>query len=199
MPEKGCEVVLDCTGIVLAGGESRRMGKDKALLPWGERNLLENAILILQPFCCDLIISSGNPAHHFPGALRVSDEFPGIGPMSGIYSCLNRSRTEDNLVIAADMPGLSADILRFLLHQGQGYKAAVFIRPEGMLEPLCGYYHREILGAMAKFIKRGEYTMHSFIASVRTRLVKTEELPGLNTRNMFLNLNDHEEYESHRP
>jgi molybdenum cofactor guanylyltransferase len=199
MPKTVVDVDTGCTGIILAGGSSRRMGTDKALLHWGDKNLLENAVLVLQPLCCDLMISSDNPAHDLPGIRRISDKFPGKGPMAGIYSCLKGSRTEDNLVMAVDMPGLTTDILRFLLERGQGYQAAVFLRPEGMPEPLAAYYHKELVGAMAAFMERGDYAMHFLISSVRTLRIKPEEfhLPGMGK--LFLNLNEYGEYEKYKP
>jgi molybdenum cofactor guanylyltransferase len=79
---------MQITGFILAGGQSSRMGTDKAMLQIDGKTLMERAIEICKPFCHEILISSNNPKHGNFGFAVISDEINNCGPMGGIYSCL---------------------------------------------------------------------------------------------------------------
>ena len=74
---------MKLTGIVLAGGKSSRIGRDKALLDWGGMRLIEKSISIIEPLCDNIMISTNNPALAYLGYPLACDEHHGIGPMRG--------------------------------------------------------------------------------------------------------------------
>ena len=88
---------MQITGIILSGGQSTRMGTDKALLQINEKTLLENAIEICKPVCKEILISSNNPEHEKFGYKIIPDEIKNCGPLGGIYTCLKNSNTEWDL------------------------------------------------------------------------------------------------------
>jgi molybdenum cofactor guanylyltransferase len=79
---------MQITGIILAGGQSSRMGTDKAMLQIDGKTLMERAIEICKPICHEILISSNNPKHENFGFTVIPDEIKNCGPMGGIYSCL---------------------------------------------------------------------------------------------------------------
>ena len=85
---------MQITGIILAGGQSTRMGTDKVLLEINEKTLLERAIELVQPLSETVLISSNNPIHKKYGFEIIPDEIKDCGPIGGIYTCLKKSETE---------------------------------------------------------------------------------------------------------
>lgn len=130
------------SGFVLAGGESSRMGRDKALLPYHGTSLVEHIAGIVRE-------AAGNVA------IIVNDKMPGFGPMGGLFTALSVSETEWNLVVACDMPGLSPEPLRILLKRAETspLDCVAAASPSGVLEPLCAVYHRRCLPIVARAIR----------------------------------------------
>lgn len=101
--------------ILLAGGQSSRMGQDKALLRVGTRSLLEYMHDKIQGLgCSDIIVSRNQPGY-------VADTFPGQGPLSGLHACLPHCRYPSVLVVPVDMPSLTEDTLLPLLQHEAAY------------------------------------------------------------------------------
>src|SRR3990170_8636218 len=122
--------------IVLAGGQSRRMGRDKAFLPVGEKFMLQHIIDCLRPISDDIIVVT-NHAWKVDG-LRVQavpDIVQEWGPLGGILSGLMASSSQYNLVVACDMPLLNRSVLTYIQVLRDGYDAVV-PSVEGMLHPL---------------------------------------------------------------
>lgn len=119
-------------GIILAGGQSRRMNEDKRRLRlWGADGptLLEHTLAVLAPLCDELIVVL-NDLHewiHLPATL-VSDIVPGSGPAGGLYTGLLYTHAPSALVVAADMPFLNPRLLRYMLSYPQPYDALVPVR-----------------------------------------------------------------------
>src|SRR5215467_1472498 len=96
---------IPMSGFILAGGRSRRMGRDKALLDWHGTPLL-NHMTTLLGYATDNVKVVGRD--HFP------DRVPGLGPLSGIETALTLTSTDNNLIVAVDLPLLTKDFVIFL-------------------------------------------------------------------------------------
>lgn len=107
-------------GIILAGGQSRRMGKDKAMLDWQGDTLLAHAQQLLIEAGCDSVVVSRNAPHY------IRDVFAGMGPLAGIHACLTAYTCDEAIVIPVDMPLLSSTSLINLIHQGQQLNNSCF-------------------------------------------------------------------------
>src|SRR5690348_14599122 len=92
------------SGFVLAGGRSRRMGRDKALLEWRGGTLLQHMTGLLATVCNPVLVV---------GRDELPDLVPGLGPVGGIVTALKHTVTRFNLVVAVDLPFLTSD---FLIH-----------------------------------------------------------------------------------
>ena len=116
-------------GLVLAGGQSRRMGQDKALMRYQGRTLIDNASLLLQSASCDKVLISRNA----PGFLN--DKIEDAGPLSGVHAVLDALSQSDShngnpcelLVLPVDMPQMTPELLRILVSRGREAEKACYV------------------------------------------------------------------------
>jgi molybdopterin-guanine dinucleotide biosynthesis protein A len=180
---------MEVTGIILAGGKSSRMGTDKGLQLLCWKPLIVYAIEVLSGICSNILISSSSDTYHSFGYQVVADEFPGIGPMGGIYSALRQSKTEKNLVLSCDLPFVTSELLDFILKISDGYEVAVPWEGNRHYEPLCGFYHLSIREKINNYINKGNYKLPDLFDEIKiNKLVIDKELP-FNHKNLFLNIN----------
>lgn len=180
---------MDVTGIILAGGKSSRMGTDKGLQMLCGKPLISYAIQLLSGVCSTIIISSSSDAYKSFGYQVVADEFPGIGPMGGIYSALKQSKTEKNLVLSCDLPFVSEDLMSYILDKASGFEVAVPWLGNRHYEPLCGFYRLSVLDHLSSFIQKGNYKLPDLFEEIRiNRLMINSELSFYDER-LFLNIN----------
>jgi molybdopterin-guanine dinucleotide biosynthesis protein A len=184
----------EITGIILAGGRSSRMGKDKGLCDFKGKALVAYAMDILQPLCGEIMIS----ANHFPekydafGYPVIADEVKDIGPMGGIYSCLKKSKTQHNLILSCDTPFVSPAVFRLLLHKRENFQVVCPAHETFLLEPLSAYYNTNILGELEDAIRHEEYKMMRFFKRIRFKSVNIDTMPFFND-GLFLNINSPED------
>jgi molybdopterin-guanine dinucleotide biosynthesis protein A len=147
------------TGFVLAGGRSSRMGRNKALLPYHGRPLVEFvAATVSRAAGGATLVGDPNLFGNleFPA---IPDRYPGEGPLGGILTALAHSRADWNLVAACDLPGLTAPFLSELLDRAASLDADALLPagPSGRPEPLCAVYH----------LRAGEHLEQAFAAGTR--------------------------------
>ncbi|MFL6436772.1 MAG: molybdenum cofactor guanylyltransferase [Terriglobales bacterium] len=182
----------DITGFILAGGRSRRMGTDKARIPWGTGTLLTHAVDRMRHVTARLFaVGSVESA---PVAV-LPDLFAGDGPLRGIQTALAQTATEWNLILAVDMPLVSASLLRFIAEQCEdGVSAVVPVttrrdatrrtaessdnvdraEPLRVRQPLCAAYHRRLLPDFERALSDGEYSIDSLLQRLSTGIDDNE-------------------------
>jgi molybdenum cofactor guanylyltransferase len=173
------------SGFVLAGGGSSRMGRDKAMLPYGGTTLVEHLARAVQDAARSVALI-GDPGRYANLGYPVyPDKFSGCGPLGGIYTALSVSSTDWNLIVACDMPGISPGVLRTLLWSAEesGASCVVAAGPGGEPEPLCAVYHRCCLPAMARAIQEKRFKMKELVKELdlRTMLVEASAVANVNT------------------
>ncbi len=184
------------TGIVLAGGASKRMGTDKAFLKVAGIPLIERVLQSLKPLCGTLVIVANEP-HRYAGfsAEVVTDVFEQRGPLTGIYSGLLRSSDDCNIVVACDMPCLNRELLAFMAGQSDGHDA-VIASFNGFLEPLHAVYRRTALPVIETQIKTKGQRIREIYDRLRVRYITEQEIDRFDPlRRSFTNLNTMKEYE----
>ena len=155
MPEK-----KDVTGIILAGGASSRMGKDKGLCEFKGKSLVLYAIEALVPICGTILISSNNTEDYQKfGFDVVVDKHKNIGPIGGIYSSLSRSSTQHNLVISCDTPFINIQLLEYVLANSSDHDIVVPEHGNSYIEPLAGYYSTSIISVLEYAIKVKDFKL----------------------------------------
>src|SRR5712692_1687436 len=118
--------VVRATLLLLAGGASRRMGRPKALLPYGGVTLIEHVAQTLAPVFDEVLVSANDPKS-VPPSLRqrlVHDLHLGAGPLAGIEAGLNAARHDTLFAVACDMPRVTATLARQVVEAAQGHDAA---------------------------------------------------------------------------
>jgi molybdopterin-guanine dinucleotide biosynthesis protein A len=180
---------MDITGIILAGGQSSRMGTDKGLQELCGRPLISYTIQVLTELCNTIIISTSSDAYQSFGFKTVADEFPGIGPMGGIYSALKQSKTQKNLVLSCDLPFVTKELLSFILENSEGYQVAVPWQEEQHYEPLCGYYNLSVLDPIYAFVQKGNYKLPDLFEEINIHRLSIGSQLNFYQQNLFLNVN----------
>lgn len=147
-------------GLVLAGGESRRMGEDKAGLMNQGRTQLESVYDLVDEIADSTFISTRPEQQN--DALRtrfpqIVDRYDGLGPLAGILSALEAHPDADWLVVACDLPNVDSQTLTTLLQQAPDDAPLVAYRSagDGLPEPLCALYRAESVGTLRAFADEG--------------------------------------------
>jgi molybdopterin-guanine dinucleotide biosynthesis protein A len=181
----------DVTGFVVAGGRSRRMRRDKALLPWGAGTLLDHAVDRLRGVEDDVrILCGAEPRYAERGLPILTDAVADAGALGGVLTGLQALDRPAGLFLAVDLPLVTVELLRRLLDLAPGWDAVVPVASAGP-EPLCAVYARACLDPVRRRIQAGELKMTAFWADVRVREVTAAELaPFGEPDRLFLNVNE---------
>ncbi|MGZ5495646.1 MAG: molybdenum cofactor guanylyltransferase [Candidatus Aminicenantales bacterium] len=186
------------TSIVLAGGTSRRMGKDKALLPIDGRPMIQSLIQSLVPISREIIVSLNDRERHqqlkqvLPGGVRVVyDERPGQGPLMGIYAGLKASETDVNFVIACDIPEIDPGFITEMRSHTGDHDVVVSVDTEGRTNALLAMYRRSVIPLVKKQLDEGQRKIILFYPQCRVKYVP------LHDGAWYKNINTMDDYETY--
>ena len=175
------------SGFILAGGQSTRMGRDKALLDWHGTPLLSHMVALLEQATDDVKVVGRD---HLP------DRLPGCGPLSGIETALTITSTENNLIVAVDLPLLTKDFLRFFRRTSERSTRPVLACKIGSQFPLCLGIKRAVLEQVRERLARRDLSIHGFIESADPEILSEAQLRESGFEpSIFKNLNTPEDYE----
>lgn len=184
------------TGIILAGGQSRRMGQDKAFLPWGKTTLIEHVIERLRPVTDELIVAVKDArAFRHLKATVVEDCVPDAHALGGLYTGLRTACHERCFVCACDTPFVSPELVSALAGLSAGYDLVIPRSPRG-LEPLHAVYARSsALPVIEGQLRRQVWDLLALVSTLRTRIVEGEALRRIDQAGWcFVNLNTEADY-----
>lgn len=183
-------------GIILAGGQSSRMGRDKASLPWGESDLLNAVLERLAPVCNKIIVVSNSDRKiRIPGVQVVADHYKLCGPLGGMQAGLTVSDADYNFIAACDMPYLSTEAVAYMKQAALGYDAAVpFI--DKHYNPLHAVYRQTCLPYINQMLAENNYRILNFYSQIKLLHISKEELQGFDAELRTLsNVNTPDEYQ----
>jgi molybdopterin-guanine dinucleotide biosynthesis protein A len=186
-------------GFVLAGGQSTRMGADKAFLQVNGHTLLERALQTVSAVASAVWILGGREKFGGFGNV-IEDEFPDHGPLGGIHAALRASHADLNLILAVDMPFVDARFLEYLV-QRAGAKAAVVTIPRvaGRWQPLCAVYRREFAEVAESALRAGKNKIDPLFGQVSLQVIEEAEITEHGfALEMFRNVNTPEELSAAR-
>jgi molybdopterin-guanine dinucleotide biosynthesis protein A len=184
------------TGIVLAGGESRRMGRDKAFLKLEGVPLIEHVLRTLRGVFPRTIIVTNNPSAYVAyDAVIVTDAVKKQCPLAGIYSGLLSSTDEYNFVAACDMPFLNPGLITYMTGLVNGYDIVVPVIAGKNVEPLHAIYSKRLLPVIKKQLHGDERKIQAIFKEARVKYVTETEIDRYDPeRRSFRNLNTLDEY-----
>ncbi|MEW6025987.1 MAG: molybdenum cofactor guanylyltransferase [Planctomycetota bacterium] len=178
------------TAVILCGGQSKRIGTNKAFLKIGDKSFIEVLIHKLQGLFKNIIISTKDaaPYRHLKSSrvAIVKDRSRVLGSLVGIHSALRKSGTKYILAIAVDMPTIETRLIKRLLRNYKGYDVIIPETQKG-LEPLCAIYFKGCLPHIEKQIRCGNYKIIDFFDKIRIKTIRLN-------RNGLFNINTLRDY-----
>jgi molybdopterin-guanine dinucleotide biosynthesis protein A len=169
------------SSIVLAGGRSLRLGRDKAAEILGGQSIIQRVIERLAPLSQEVLVVTAQGQRalelppHLPGVRLLVDIIPGKGALGGLYTGLLAASSEYSLAVACDMPFLNLELLKYMLSLSPGFDV-IIPRVGGLVEPLHAVYSKSCLAPMEDLFRRNERQIFQFYPQVRVRHVEEEEI-----------------------
>lgn len=182
------------TGIILAGGKSSRMGRDKAQLTLNNSTFLESIISVLKPYVNELIIISDNKEHDKFKIRREEDIIKNSGPLSGLHTGLHHAKHEYVLALSCDIPLISEDIIKSLIANSKEHTDVNQIKSNSKTMPLIAMYKKSCLIPFYNFLINDERRVRVAVESLITNTIEVDhkyssQVKNINTQEDFKSLN----------
>jgi molybdopterin-guanine dinucleotide biosynthesis protein A len=182
---------------ILAGGQSRRMGQEKAFMVVGGQPVIERVLARVKPLSDDLFISTNSPEQYEQlGLPLVGDVYPNKGALGGIYSAIKAARYKHILIVACDMPFLNVRLLQYLISLAHSAEVvAPMIKPP-QPETMHAIYSKSCLPSIEKRLQANGLRVIGFFDEVSVRYVDRDEISRFDPNfYSFLNMNTPEEWQ----
>ena len=186
-------ITADVTGVILAGGRSSRMGRDKATIEWQGRTLFAGVLAMMRSLFTSVCIAGDRPDLALSEVPTLTDAYPGSA-LGGLYTGLQAATGEWIFVAPCDLPSPDPDLVRRILAARDGADAVVPRTARGV-EPLFAAYRKTCLGSMRAQLDVGNFRIYDFYPLVRVRFLDPPELPGNWERSLF-NINTPEDLDT---
>lgn len=188
--------MISTTGFITAGGQSSRMGTDKAWLIIDGKPMIEHVIDALAPATDEMAIIANSPAFSKFGLEVFPDSQTGVGPLEAIRTALANSHTPRVLLVACDLPFLTTEFFKLILSFECNHHAIVPVGPDGRQEPLCAIYDVRALKTVSRLIEQGYRKISILFDNVPTHFIPFEIINSLPGSDLFFeNINTREDYE----
>lgn len=178
------------SGIVLAGGKSTRMGKDKTGIRLDSGlTMVEQAADHLAEVACEVIVVTAGATWDIPRVHWASDLHQGAGPLGGIYAGLRECTCEHAIVVACDMPFVNVDLLRYMAGLPRDYDVLLPALSRGV-EPLHAIYGKTCLEPALALLDTGRHSILDLYGLVRTKYLEEDEIAKFDPEELsFFNIN----------
>jgi len=169
-------LIREVSGVILAGGQSRRFGKNKAFVKIDGIPLIEKVTAVMRSVFQYTVLITNTPADYAHLDLPMQEDLiKGLGPLGGLYSALMTIPTQFGFCVACDMPHLNEKLIRSIVELRDDFDAVV-PRISGKMEALHAVYHKRCLGPIGKLMDSGRYQVIRFFPQVSVRYVEEEEM-----------------------
>jgi molybdopterin-guanine dinucleotide biosynthesis protein A len=175
---------LDITAIILAGGQSSRMGADKGLVMLGDKAFIAHIIDAVSPLVKEIIIVSQNADYDKFGCRRVEDSIKNVGPIGGIYTGLLETSTETNLVLSCDVPLISKEVLVYLIKRNKADVEVLQYKTRENTLPLIALYKKRCIVKCKEYLDKNERRLQQLILGLQTKTIELPERFEKYTRNI---------------
>ncbi len=185
------------SAFVLAGGESSRMGRDKAQLKLGGIPLILRTARLVESVAGAAVVIGNAEAYSAFDLRAIADDWPGAGPLGGIATALRAATAPWSLIVATDLPYLTREWLEYLIARAVASSGdAVLPMNTRGAEPLCAMYHQRAEPAIRKALERGTRKVTDGLLDVRVETIAPDEWKGFDSEGLlFKNMNSPEDYE----
>lgn len=188
------QTLLSMTGIILAGGKSSRMGRNKAFIEWDEVPLIERSLSLFRSVFSEVIISSNHPElYENYGVKVIKDNYLDQGPLGGLEACLRKASYDYSFFAACDMPFLNSEVIRFMAKKLDG-EAILVPEVDGGFHPLHAFYHKDCLSIIKEKLELKRLKLVDLFQVCNVRYLREEdfkEFPEI--RLSFSNMNTPQE------
>ncbi len=188
--------ILQIQAFILAGGQSRRMGTDKAQLLIENETFVERIAATLEEVTDSVTLVGSRQSH--PRVPSVPDQFPGWGALGGLHGALAACTSEWAIVVACDLPFVTAELFEYLASLRTDHDAVAPLQSDGRPQPLAALYRIEPCLARAnQLIETGHRRPLQLLELVNTRWVPFTELTNLaQAERFFVNINTPDDYDA---
>lgn len=192
---------MKVTAIILAGGKSRRLGKNKALETIGDISLIERTIERLKQLTGQILVVTSQEQPDLPAAVKAEilvDIYPEKGPLGGLYTGLLASQSPYSLVVACDMPFLNQALLSYMMQCSANFEI-VLPRLEGNVEPLHAIYSKDCLAHIECLLKLDMLSILHLFKQTKVRYIEADEINRFDPEHLsFFNVNTADDLEKAR-
>jgi len=197
----------DVTGIILSGGKSSRMGRNKAFLKVGDTTIIERVTNLMQKLFHKVILITNDPDEYkFLNLASYKDIYSRKGPLAGIHSGLTNSSTEVNFIISCDIPLITSEMIKYLV-DFETDKLITIAKADGYIQQLAGKYSNKCLSTAERilneqvnaegrnvFQKKRDCNVLKLIEKVGAEIINAEKL-SFYGKGTFFNMNRPEDYQ----
>ncbi len=184
----------DISGVILAGGRSRRYGRNKALVKIDGVPLIERVIKVMRSVFQNLILVTNTPDEY--SYLKIpmyEDLIKGLGPLGGIFTGLSVISDDAGFFVACDMPSLNRELICYMVEKRKRFDA-VIPRVSWKMETLHAIYSKVCLPQIRRLIDLHEYQVFRFFSEVSIRYIDEDELRSVDPElRSFFNINSPQE------
>lgn len=181
------------TGIILAGGQSSRMGQDKGLTKLNGKPLIQYTIDTLKRIEIPIMIVANDSSYERFGQRVVKDCHVNKGPVGGIHSGLHNTGTEANIILGCDAPFIPSTLIQYLISYQSN--SVTIVQLKDKLYPLIGYYNRSVLPYFENAIKHDQLKLTKLCSDLESTILDLSDHPEFNDPKFFENINTREELE----
>jgi molybdopterin-guanine dinucleotide biosynthesis protein A len=186
---------LDVSCIVLAGGKSKRLGRNKVTETIGSLSLIEIVVARLSDLDTEIFVVTAHDSNlphltRYPKLKVIEDIYPGKGTLGGIYSGLAAATTFQNIVVACDMPFINIELLRHMVALASEFDVVVPRTRDNVLEPLHAVYSKHCLEPIDYLIKNNRLSVLELYPMVKVKYIEAPEIGNIDPQNLsFFNIN----------
>ena len=176
------------SAFILCGGKSSRMGTEKGLVNYNNQPFIQLVIDAIVPITTNIFLVTDNQEYTDFNYPLVADVYKNKGPVGGIFSALDRSETENNLILSCDIPKISTNVIKnYLINNISDQKDVIFLSDDKNIYPLIGIYNKSVKPKFSEAIKSNKIKLLSLLNELNCQVIKVnprdfESLKNINTQ-----------------
>lgn len=176
------------SAFILCGGKSSRMGTEKGLVNYNNKPFIQLVIDAIEPITTNIFLVTDNQEYTDFNYPLVADIYKNKGPVGGIFSALDRSETENNLILSCDIPKISTNVIKnYLINNISDQKDVIFLSDDKNVYPLIGIYNKRVKPKLSEAISSNRIKLLSLLNELNCQVIKVnprdfESLKNINTQ-----------------